>query len=94
MAKRIYSIIAAITFVIIIYLIFNPHAIASRTLLWSVSILYALLVGSIHGILGHSLSATQKGNLIFYPLLMGILFTALVFIYIYLVLPLIIPGFM
>ena len=59
MAKRIYGIIAAIALVIIIYLIFNPHAIASRTLLWSVSILYALLVGSIHGILGHSLSERQ-----------------------------------
>ncbi|MBK7289351.1 MAG: hypothetical protein KBF82_08225 [Chitinophagaceae bacterium] len=94
MAKKIYSIIAVITIIIIIYLILNPQTFASRPLLWVVTILYTFLVGAIHGILGHSLSSKQKGNLIFYPLLMGILFSVLVFIYLYVVLPLIVPGFM
>lgn len=94
MAKRIYSIIAAIALAMVIFLLFRPHALSSGALPWVVSALYAFLVGSIYGILGHSLSAAQKLNLIFYPLSMGVLFMVLVFIYIYLVLPIILPGFM
>lgn len=94
MAKRIYTIIAALALVIIIYLVVNPNVIVPGTLLWLVSILYAVLVGSIHGVLGHSLTAKQKGNMIFYPVIIGVSFIVFIFIFIYLVIPAIIPGYM
>lgn len=94
MAKRIYTILGVIVLIIMIYFIINPQTISTRPLVWIVTILYAVVVGCIHGVLAHSLSVKQKGNLIFYPVAMGILFSVFAFIYIYVVLPLIIPGFM
>jgi hypothetical protein len=94
MAKRIYTIGGAIAIIIMIYFIINPQAIASRSLIWIVTILYAVVIACIHGVLAHSLSVKQKGNLIFYPVFMGILFGIFAFIYIYVVLPLIMPSFM
>jgi hypothetical protein len=48
-----------------------------------------LIVASIHGILAHSLQPNIKGNLIFYPVLMGILFGVLSAIYFLFIMPLI-----
>ena len=45
-------------------------------------------------LLAHSVSARQKDSLVVYPLLMGMLFTALLLVYIYLVMPFVLPGFM
>jgi hypothetical protein len=94
MAKRIYTIVGAIALIIMIYFIINPQTIASKPLVWIVTILYAAVIACIHGVLAHSLSVKQKGNLIFYPVVMGILFGIFAFIYIFVVLPLIIPSFM
>lgn len=94
MAKRIYSIVAIIAIIIIISLILSPQLISISTKFWIVSIVYALFVGSIHGLLAHSVSAKQKDSLVVYPLLMGMLFTALLLVYIYLVMPFVLPGFM
>jgi len=94
MAKRIYIIIGAIALIIMIYFVVNPQASASRFVIWIVTILYAVVIACIHGVLAHSLSVKQKGNLIFYPVLMGTLFGIFALIYIYVVLPLIVPGFM
>jgi hypothetical protein len=94
MAKKIYIILGAIALIFMIYLIINPQSIASKTIVWYVSVLYAVVIGCIHGILGHSLSAKQKGNLVLYPVAMGALFGVLAFIYLFVVLPLILPGYM
>lgn len=94
MLKRIYTITGVIALIIMIYFIINPNAISPRPLVWIVTILYTIVIACIHGVLAHSLSAKQKGNLIFYPILMGILFGIFAFIYIYVVLPFIMPVFM
>ncbi|MGV3658176.1 MAG: hypothetical protein ACO1NX_09480 [Chitinophagaceae bacterium] len=93
MARRIYTILGAIAFVIIIFLLVYPGVAAGRTLTWSVTLLYALFVTSIHGAIDHSLNVRQKGSIIFYPVFMGVLFAVLVFIYLFVVLPFVIPGF-
>jgi hypothetical protein len=93
MPKRIYTIVGAVALMIMIYFIINPRTIASRPLIWIVTILYAVVIACIHGVLAHSLSVKQKGNLIFYPVFMGLLFGIFAFIYIYVLLPLIIPSF-
>ena len=56
--------------------------------MWSLSVLFLLLVTSIHGIIAHSLNPQQKGNFIFYPVLMGVLFGILAAIYFFLIMPL------
>lgn len=94
MARRIYTIVGIIAVGLMIYFILKPQAFAAKPLVWTVSLLYAVVVGCIHGILSHSLTIKQKGSLIFYPIAMGILFTLLAYIYLYVVLPQIIPGFM
>ncbi|HNR17963.1 MAG TPA: hypothetical protein PKG90_14950 [Chitinophagaceae bacterium] len=94
MAKRIYTIVGAVALMIMIYFIITPQTIASRPLVLIVTILYAIVIACIHGVLAHSLSVKQKGNLIFYPVFMGILFGIFSFIYIYVLLPLILPNFM
>jgi hypothetical protein len=92
MAKKIYTILGIITFSIIIFLIISPGVTASSTLTWVITLLYAVFIASIHGVIDHSLNTRQKGNLIIYPVFMGALFAILAFIYLFVVLPLIIPG--
>lgn len=93
MAKRIYSIIAIVAILIVVYFIFNPQTLGAGTQFWVVSILYAIFVGSIHGLIAYSVSAEKKDSLVVYPLLMGMLFTALFLGYIYMVMPFVVPGF-
>jgi len=94
MAKRIYTIIGLIALAIMLYFIFNPNIISAKSLLWVVSFLYAVIVGCIHATIAHSLTIKQKGNLIVYPVLMGILFGILAFIFIFVILPVSVPGYM
>lgn len=94
MTKRIYTIIAVIALGIIIYFLVNPHSIAPGTVFWIVSLSYAVLVGSVHGVIGHSLSSKQKGSMILYPVIMGISFSVFIFIFIYSVIPAVISGYM
>jgi len=92
MAKKIYTIVGLISLIMLLYFSIYPPAITSKALVWIVTILYATVIACIHGILAHSLSVKQKGNLIIYPLFMGFLFAIFAFLYIYVLLPLIIPG--
>jgi len=94
MAKRIYIILGIILIAALVYFILNPGDLAVKPLVWIVTLLYASFVGCLHGLLAHTLTPKQKGSLMFYPLIMGILFGVLSFIYIFIVLPLIVPGFM
>ena len=94
MAKRIYTILGILALAVMIYFIINPGEMAVKPVVWVVTLLYAIMIGCIHGILAHSLNVKQKGSLIFYPVIMGTLFAVLAFIYIFFVLPRIIPGFM
>ena len=94
MAKRIYIIVGIIAFAVMLYFIINSQQMLVRTLVWVVTLLYAVVVGCIHGALSHTLTSKQKGSLMFYPVLMGVLFAVLIFIYLYVVLPQLIPGFM
>jgi hypothetical protein len=94
MARRIYIFVGLIALAIMIFFILNPRQMSVRSLVWVVTLLFAVVVGCMHGAISHSLTSKQKGNLMFYPVIMGMLFAILVFIYLYLVLPQVIPGFM
>ena len=94
MAKKIYSILAVISLSLMIYLTTGPAWLSQKALVWVVTLLYAIIMGCIHGIVAHTLTARQKGGTVFYPLIMGILFGILAFIFLFVILPLVIPGFM
>lgn len=92
MAKRIYYIAGLVALAFLIFLLVGRPATVS-TLVWMVTLTYAVMIGSVHGIVSHSLAARQKGSLSIYPVFMGAIFAVLAFIYFYLVLPLVIPGY-
>lgn len=89
MANRLYKLLGILSFIFLFLLLFNRDKILFEGLLWATSILFMILVASIHGVLAHSLKPSIKGNLIFYPILMGVLFGVLSAIYFFLIMPLI-----
>lgn len=76
----------------LLFLVISHPLMCSSTYTWMVTLFYTLVVGSVHGVLAHSLSARQKRSLIIFPVCMGAVFAVLVFVYLYVVLPLIILG--
>jgi hypothetical protein len=89
MANRLYKVLGIVSLLALIFVLMNRGKIVFEGLMWLVSILFMLIVASIHGILAHSLQPNIKGNLIFYPVLMGILFGVLSAIYFLFIMPLI-----
>ena len=87
MAKRIYIILGATSLALLILVLVNRNMILFEALIWMVSIIFMLIVASIHGIIAHSLYPNKKGTLIFYPILMGILFGIIMGIFILLIFP-------
>lgn len=94
MSNRIFLLTGLLSIALMIYFIINPQLFSVKTLVWVVTILYSVLIGCIQGYLSHSLSARQKGSIIIFPVLMGALFAVMAFIYIFLILPLMVPGFL
>jgi hypothetical protein len=82
-----YIILGVASLALLILVLLNKNKILFEALIWMVSIIFMLIVASIHGIIAHSLYPKIKGTLIFYPILMGILFGIITCIFIFLVLP-------
>jgi hypothetical protein len=81
MARKIYWMLGILSSCSLILVLLNHEKILAEGLIWATAVLFMLIVTSIHGIIAHSLTAHQKGSLIFYPILMGILFGLLASIY-------------
>ncbi len=88
MINRIYQLIGILSLVSLIVVISYRDKILMEGLLWIVSVLFLLLVVSIHGMIAHTLRPAQKGSLIFYPILMGILFGIIAAVYFFIIMPL------
>lgn len=70
------------------------HPQVNRTFfVWMISLVYLVIMGSVHGLVAHSLTARQKRSQVVYPVAMGALYAVLAYVYMYLVLPQIVPGF-
>lgn len=89
MINKVYQLIGILSVVFLIVVILYRDEILMESLLWIVSVLFLLLVVSIHGMIAHTLKPAQKGNLIFYPILMGILFGIIAAVYFFFIMPLI-----
>lgn len=88
MARRIYWLTAIVSTIVLAIFLINHKLFLTNTVIWATGFLYFIIVGCVHGILAHSLKVYQKGSLLFYPILMGMLFAVLVGIYFYAILPL------
>lgn len=94
MARRIYSIIIAIALGLGFYL-FTIRDTHSKAYLITISaIIFILFSMGIHGLLAHSLKPKVKGDIIIYPLLMGVLWGVLFFLFVFVFLPILCPDFL
>jgi hypothetical protein len=94
MAKRIYWILLILSIVSGFIFYFFKENISQDALLIIIFFLSLIFATSVHGIISHSLKPELKGGLIVYPLLMGVLFSVLLFICIFLIIPMFCPDFL
>lgn len=93
MTKRLYSYAGLGALALLIYLVISQPHMNHSAFVWLITFIYLAVMGSVHGVLAHSLSPRQKRNQIVYPVFMGALYALMAYIYLYGVLPRIIPGF-
>lgn len=94
MARRIYWVLLIATVITGIIFYFYREDIIEESLFVILLILSITFVASIHGIIAHTLNPSLKGGLIAYPVFMGILFSILFFLYIFLITPMFFPNFL
>lgn len=95
MVRRIYWILMLLSITIGGIILYSGADFGSKKgLLTVLTILAMIFIASIHGIIAHSLKPSTKGNLILYPLLMGVLFVFLFFIFVFFITPLFCPDIM
>jgi hypothetical protein len=93
MTLKMYSLSGFTALLLLFFLLWSPPPINHQAFVWMVTLIYVAVMGSVHGVLAHSLSPRQKRSQAVYPVFMGALYAVLAYIYLYLVLPLMIPGF-
>lgn len=94
MARRIYGILIAISLGMGIYLYAVKETHSDKFLIVISGLIFTLLSVGIHGLIAHSLNPKNKGGIILYPLLMGVLWAVLFLLFVFFVLPLFCPDFL
>lgn len=93
MARRIYQILLVISIVLGFYLYTIKESHSKTFLITVSSLIFLFLSMGIHGLIAHSLKPNVKGALIAYPILMGILWSVLFFMFVFFILPIFCPEF-
>ena len=93
MAKRIYSFIIALSIVLGTYVYMIKESHSKNYLIVITSLVFLLFSAGIHGVLAHSLKPSVKRGLIAYPILMGVLWALLFFLFVFFILPVFCPDF-
>lgn len=92
-ARRIYWAILIFSLIIGVYVYgIAPHQFDTEFLLFFSLIPFFMFAGSVHGILVHALRPSVKGDMITYPIMMGLLFALLFFIHVFVIVPLVCPN--
>jgi hypothetical protein len=93
MAKKIYwaTLISSLIIGILIY--FNKESFTSGVLLALFAIPFFMFIAGLHGIIAHSVKSETKGNIILYPVAMGIVFSIIAFGFIILMMKLFCADF-
>ena len=94
MARRIYSILIAISLGLGVYLYTIKETHIKGFLIIISSLIFTLFSMGIHGLLAHSIAPKTKGGILLYPLLMGVLWAVLFFMFIFLIIPIFCPDFL
>ncbi|MEP2237152.1 MAG: hypothetical protein ABJI22_02250 [Maribacter sp.] len=94
MARRIYSIIIAVALGLGFYLYTIRDTHAKIYLITISAIIFILFSMGVHGLLAHSIKPEIKGDIIVYPLLMGVLWGVLFFLFVFVFLPILCPDFL
>ena len=89
MMRRIYIIILIMSILGTAILYSVRGYFTGQSIIWVMLFLSVIMVGSIHGIIAHSTNVERKGGLIIYPLIMGVIFGLILFIWVFVL----IPGF-
>lgn len=58
------------------------------------AMIFTLFSVGIHGLIAHSLNPVAKGGILAYPLLMGVLWAVLFFLFVFFVVPMFCPDFL
>jgi len=94
MARRIYSILIAISLGLGVYLNMIKETHSKVYLIVISSLIFTLFSMGIHGLIAHSLNPKAKGGILTYPLLMGVLWAVLFFLFIFFIIPIFCPDFL
>jgi hypothetical protein len=94
MTKRVYWIFVVAAVLLGVALFMMREQFSSGLLFGLTMLPFFLLTAGVHGVLAHSVKSSLKGNLIFYPVLMGVIFSVIAFLYIFFIMRLFCPGFM
>ncbi len=87
MARRIYSFIIAVVLGLGFYLYTIKETHSKVFLIVTSAIIFTFLSVGIHGLIAHSLNPKAKGGILAYPLLMGVLWAVLFFLFVFFILP-------
>lgn len=94
MARRVYGILI----VIALGLGFNIYGLreshSNVFMIITSGLIFTILSVGVHGIIAHSLNPKAKGGILLYPLLMGVLWAFLFFLFVFFILPIFCPDFL
>lgn len=93
MARRIYRILIVLSIVLGAYVFMVKETHSKTFLIVITSLIFLLFSAGIHGLLAHSLKPDIKGDIIIYPILMGVLWVILFFLFVFFILPVFCPDF-
>ena len=94
MARRVYGILIVIALGLGFY-IYTLRELHSNVLMIITSgLIFTVLSMGVHGIIAHSLNPKAKGGILLYPLLMGVLWAFLFFLFVFFILPIFCPDFL
>ncbi len=94
-ARKIYWAVMFLAVLIGLYFyVLAPEQFSRDFLLFFAVVPFGLFTTGFHGQIAHLLSAEIKERMIVYPILMGIIWSILFLLHVFLVMPLVCPGFL
>jgi archaellum biogenesis protein FlaJ (TadC family) len=93
MARKIFSILIAVALGLVVFLYMVKETQSKVILITISSFIFLLISTGIHGLVAHSVNPKLKDSLLIYPLLMGLIWVILLLLFVFLVIPIMCPGF-
>ncbi|MBD0850192.1 hypothetical protein [Maribacter arenosus] len=94
MARRVYGILIVIALGLGFYIYTLRESHSNVFMIITSGFIFTVLSMGVHGIIAHSLNPKAKGGILLYPLLMGVLWAFLFFLFVFFILPIFCPDFL